>query len=354
MGMMGFRTSPSTRPGLQGALKLARLLEAPEKDLEALVRKLEADELFSRLKNAGVISLQPYPQARFSARCFAGRELRASIGEGLPELIDGRNDWARLISKIGEDSFKECFLNDGSLSDEQCARLCGISREEARGLKEFVDRLYIQVEFEDPRAQLAPAKVFSAVAGIALENGRPVLGFFNREIWKGRYQIDADKREALLRGASHREARRLENLLRQLEFLDRRKSTLYRVLEALIEIQADYLVTGDPDQRRPLTQRELAARLEIDPSVLNRLISNKSVQLPWGLEAPIGILLPSAKLVLKNHLYQISLEHPTLSDEGLRIEISRKHGRNLSRRSIAQYRKELGLSKERFAASPNR
>jgi hypothetical protein len=31
-----------------------------------------------------------------------------------------------------------------------------------------------------------------------------------------------------------------------------------------------------------MTQRELSDRLDISPSVLNRLISNKSVQLPWG------------------------------------------------------------------------
>jgi DNA-directed RNA polymerase specialized sigma54-like protein len=93
----------------------------------------------------------------------------------------------------------------------------------------------------------------------------------------------------------------------------------------------------------PLTQKALSDRLDISPSVLNRLIANKSVELPWGLEAALSVFVPSRKALLRDQLHDLALARPELSDEGLRAAIRELHGVELSRRSIAQYRKELGV-----------
>jgi plasmid maintenance system antidote protein VapI len=128
------------------------------------------------------------------------------------------------------------------------------------------------------------------------------------------------------------------------KFADKRKTTLYRALEILLNIQTDYLATGEPGRRRPLSQKTLAKNLEVHPSVLNRLVSNKSTQLPWGTEAPMSVLLPSAKEVNLERLYSIAAAKPELSDEKLRAELKARHGIDLSRRSVAQYRKEMSLA----------
>lgn len=175
-------------------------------------------------------------------------------------------------------------------------------------------------------------------------DGEPELAFFNREVWKGRYKIDSEKLAQLLPGLDPAERRRAENTLKKLEFADKRKTTLYRALELLLSVQTDYLVTGEPGRRRPLSQKTLAKNLEVDPSVLNRLISNKSIQMPWGLEAPMEVLLPSSKKVNLERLYAIAAENPSLSDEKLRAELRFRHGVDLSRRSIAQYRQDLRLA----------
>jgi hypothetical protein len=323
-------------------MKLARLLEMPESDFESRVRELEGKPVFRRLVELGVVSIQPYSQARFAARNFGGWGLRTS-SEGLPELLDGRGELAGLMEQVGQDNFEACFLKEEALSDGERAKRCGISVSDAARLREFVDRLYVQSEFSDFAGQAAPARTFSAVAGIELENGRPVLAFFNREIWKGRYRVNESKRAALLGSMTPGQARNAEKLLSDLEFLERRKSTLYLVLEEVVAAQAEYLKSRDPGRRHPLTQRDLAAKLEISPSVLNRLISNKSVRLPWGLEAPMKTFVPSGKAVLRDHLYDLARERSELSDEALRLEMKRLHGASLSRRSVAQYRKELGL-----------
>lgn len=340
---MRLRLGSKTSARVHGQMKLARLLELPERDLERRVREIEAGELFRALLDAGVIALETPPHARFAARRFAGHGMRTS-GEGLPELIDGKGDLARLMLRVGQDLFQECFLGEASLPDDERARRCGLSRDEARRLREYVDRLYVQEQFESASPAPAAESTFSAVAGIAIEDGKPVLSFFHREIWNKRYRVDPDKQKMWLRPLAAKAAGRADALLRELDFIDRRKTTLYRVLEALISEQADFLTASDPERRAPLTQKALAERLGIAPSVLNRLIANKCVELPWGLESPLGVFVPSRKALLLGRLHDLARKNPGLSDEGLRAELAKSHGVALSRRSIAQYRKEMGLS----------
>lgn len=329
---------------VHGQMKLARLLESPETDVAQRVRDLEKTPLFRSLLESGVVARRAPEHARFAARRFAGRSLRAS-SEGLPELVDGTGDLAKLMQSIGQERFTAIFLGDDGLDDAERAKRCGITTENARRLREFVDRLYVQEEFETapaaPRAAKEPT--LSAVAGIAIEDGKPVLGFFHRDIWNSFYAIDDERRRDLALDLPAKDARKAETLLRELEHIDRRKTTLFRVLEAVLETQADYLVSGEAERRVPLTQKTLSDRLDISPSVLNRLIANKSVELPWGLEAALSVFVPSRKTLLRDKLHDLALENPGLSDEGLRAAVRERHGVELSRRSIAQYRKELGI-----------
>jgi hypothetical protein len=335
---MSLSFSTSARAGVHGQMKLARLLEMPERELEKKIRELEGGELFRRLMGLGVLTVAPYAQARFAARRAAGRELAASA-EGLPELLDGRGDLAALIEKVGAERFQECFLGDEALSEAERARRCGLSTEDAARLRAYVDKLYVQEELAGAAAP-APAKTFSAVAGVAVSGGKPALGFFNREIWKGRYRVDEAKKRAL----TAEDARRAEKLLKELSFVDQRKSTLLLVLEAVLAAQAEYFVSRDPGRRKPLAQNSVAKDLGISPSVLNRLISNKCIELPWGLEAPLRDLFPSAKALLRGRLFDLAKDRAGASDEELRRALAREFGAKLSRRSVAQYRKELGLA----------
>jgi hypothetical protein len=336
------RLNTKTGARVHGQMKLARLLEAPEAELERRIVALEKGALFGRLLESGVVTRQTPEHARFANRRFAGRALRTS-SEGLPELVDGKGDLAKLMQSIGQEDFSAVFLGDDGHSDARRAKLCGITTEEARRLREFVDRLYVQSEFEAPAPKAAAEPTFSALACIVIEDGKPVLGFFHREIWDRRYLINDERRRDLAIDLPSRDAKRAETLLRELEYIDQRKTTLYRVLEAVLETQADYLVSGAAERRVPLTQKALSERLDISPSVLNRLIANKSVELPWGLEASLSVFVPSRKSLLRDRLHDLALARPELSDEGLRAEILELHGVSLSRRSISQYRKELGV-----------
>ncbi len=323
-----------------GHIKLARLLSMREEEAERMAVSLAGDPLLKSLQAAGAVSRTPFPAAFFAAKRMAGRDL-APAQEGLGELLDGRSDLVRLMRRIGVARLQKHFLGEKAASDKARARACKITPEEARLLRGFLDRLYIRTEFETRAA--APVKTYSAVAGIGFRGGKAELRFFHREVWKGRYSVDSDRLSAYARGLDAKARERVRRILHKIELLDHRKTTLYRALEALLSAQADYLSSGDPARRQPLTQKSLAQALGVDASSLNRLISNKSVELPWGLEAPMKALLPSAKTLSRELVDALARERPRDSDEILRKELARRYNIFLSRRSIAQYRKELGV-----------
>ena len=240
---MRLRLNTKTGARVHGQMKLARLLESPESELERRIQALESGSVFSRLLESGVVTRQNPEHMRFANRRFAGRALRTS-SEGLPELIDGNGDLAKLISSIGQEEFTCVFLGDDGQTDAQRAKLCGINIEDAKRLRQFVDKLYVQQEFEAPSPKAASEPTFSALASISIEDGKPVLGFFHREIWDRRYLINDERRRDLALDLPARDAKKAEQLLRELEFIDQRKTTLYRVLEAVLETQADYLISG--------------------------------------------------------------------------------------------------------------
>jgi DNA-directed RNA polymerase specialized sigma54-like protein len=97
----------------------------------------------------------------------------------------------------------------------------------------------------------------------------------------------------------------------------------------------------------PLTQKKVAMRLEVLPSTLNHLISTKAIRLPWGLEVPLKSLMPSSKSLLLEHLHDLATQHSGMSDAELALELQRKFGAHLSRRSVAQYRQDLGIGGKR-------
>lgn len=331
-----------TSAALIGALKLAHMAEMSEDEFEKELANIERNRFFLLLKTSGAVNLAEFPAARYTVRRYAGYGLKLSCGD-LPELADGTGDLVGLMQGIGQEKFEACFLKDAVMSDVERSEECNITVINAARLRDFVNRAFIQSEFEGP-AEAPAAKVFSAVAGIEIENGAPALAFFHREIWKGRYKVDTDKLLALLKGLTLPERSGIEKALKRMEFADSRKTTLYRALGILISIQADYLLSGEPGRRRPLSQKTLARNLEVHPSVLNRMVSNKSIQLPWGMEAPMSVLLPSSKMINLERLYSIASEKPALNDEGLRAELKTRYGVELSRRSVAQYRKDLSLA----------
>lgn len=330
------------RGSLAGRMKLARLFTLDDDAYAGELAALESDKSFGALKAAGVLSLNAFSKSAFAARRFPGWRL-GPPAEGAAELLDGASDSAELLRRVGPEVLKECFLEGSGLSRAEKARRAGISVTEAGRIEDFLTRLWVREELAGA-APAAPSVGFSVVAGFVVEDGRPALRFFHREAWKGRWRLDQGALRVWCASRPAGEAAAARRLASALEFTDRRKTTLLKVLEAVMEAQKDWLLTGDPGRMVPLTQRSVAAAAGSDPSVVNRLAANKAVELPWGTEAPLKQLMPSSKTLGKNVLAALATDDPSLSDEDLRASMAGR-GYALSRRSIAQYRAELTLGR---------
>lgn len=330
------------RGALAGRLHLARLLSLDDDAYAAEMRGLESDPRFARLKACGVVTLAPFSKAAFAARRFPGWRL-AEPADGAGELLDAASAESVLLRRIGERRFRECFLEGSGLTRREKARRCGVSEAEAARLEDFLTRLWVRTELSGP-ASAAPPKGFSVVAGFVVEDGRPALRFFNREAWKGRWRLDERGLAAAAAALPPSEAESLRRFAARLVHTDKRKATLLKVLEALLEAQKGFLVSGDPADLVALTQRSVAAAIGSDPSVVNRLAANKAVALPWGTEAPLKALMPSAKDLAKVVVAELAAARPELSDSEMCLLLGER-GVALSRRSVTQYRAELGLGR---------
>ena len=164
----GFKLTASagarTSAALLGALKMAHLAGMSEEEFGEFLKEMEGGRVFQLLKTSGAINLAEFPSARYAARRYAGYGLKLSGGD-LPELADGNGDLVGLVQGIGQEKFEACFLKDAVLSDAERAEECAITVADAARLRDFVNRAFIQAEFEGA-AEAPASKVFSAVAGI--------------------------------------------------------------------------------------------------------------------------------------------------------------------------------------------
>jgi len=149
----------------------------------------------------------------------------------------------------------------------------------------------------------------------------------------------------------------MEKFVHKLRRISSRNELTYQVLQEIIKRQGKYLVTGNPLYLNPLTQIELSKAIskgdrKIDNSWISRLISGLTVLTPYGEERSFKFFLPSQKQVNKFFIKDLldketkdiiseKIDTPN-SDVQIR-DILRIQNRKLSIRSIAQYRREMGI-----------
>lgn len=135
--------------------------------------------------------------------------------------------------------------------------------------------------------------------------------------------------------------------------IEQRRSTIYRIAEAIIDLQRDFFEHG-PNHLVPLNLSTVAQEVGVHESTVSRAISNKYVQTPYGLypwkyffvngvggEGDARSAVTNVKSVLKE---LVEGEDPTqpLNDQAL-VELLKERGINVFRRTVAKYRKDLGI-----------
>ncbi|RLE12866.1 hypothetical protein DRJ04_05390 [Candidatus Aerophobetes bacterium] len=138
-----------------------------------------------------------------------------------------------------------------------------------------------------------------------------------------------------------------------MDLINRRTTTLYQILYQIKERQRNFLLSGDPRDMTPLTQREIARALKVNPSTVSRAIANKSILTPQGKEKALKEFFSGEKEKIKAFLLEILREekeklkegafsHP-LSDDEISKKLKEAFGVEVARRTVTKYRKNLRI-----------
>ena len=135
--------------------------------------------------------------------------------------------------------------------------------------------------------------------------------------------------------------------------IEQRESTLMRVAKTILEEQRDFFEKG-PKYLKPLTLRDISARLDLHESTISRITSSKYMQTPFGIFSlkyffsnPIPTqgskeyAATSIKEMIKD-IIQNEGSKKHLSDQKI-ADLLAKKGIKIARRTIAKYRKGLNI-----------
>ena len=124
--------------------------------------------------------------------------------------------------------------------------------------------------------------------------------------------------------------------------VNRRRATLQRIAECLVDRQRDYLLHG-VQHLVPLTRAEVGAHIGMHESTVSRATAEKYVMLPAGEVVPFGHFF-TASLGIKDQIRKMieSEGSRPLSDQEIADQLAGE-GVAIARRTVAKYRDELQL-----------
>jgi DNA-directed RNA polymerase specialized sigma54-like protein len=344
--------SQQMRPELKQVLRMeqASLLEMPEDEFHGLIAEIEKNPLFQRLyRKERLIRHQRFPGTDISPAFY---ELKEDIvaGKGsadVESLLLDKEHLVGQIRRLGLEQFKRYFLfPESGMTAEGIAAECGLAVSEVQKINSLIDELSILSEFYNPSALSSEAIHYYKVATVDKDEGGFVIGYSSASLARGRYSINYQRFEELKAGGAFTEAesRQARRLFKKLELVNSRKDTITRILQSIIDKQALYLDSGNLKALLPFSQQELAKKIGLAPSSVSRAIRGKSIGTPRGEEVPLKHFFPRPRVFKKEVLKQLlETEEGLLSDEAIRAKLLEKSGVAISRRSVADLRKELKI-----------
>ena len=329
-------------------MEQANLLEMPEGEFKRLIADTEQSSLFKRLYHKEkLIRHQRFPRTDISSSFHQLEEGRVA-DKGSPDvesLLLNKEYIIRQIKKLGLEKFKRYFLfPESGMTLERIAKENALEVSEVKEINNLVDELSIMSEFYHPSNITSDIIRYFKVASVEKDEEGFIIGYFSPSFARGRYSIDYERFEGLKAAGAFTEAevKEARQLLKKLELINSRKDTLTQILQNIIDKQAVYLESGDLRSLLPFSQKELAERIKLAPSSVSRAIRDRSIDTPWGEEIPLKHFFPKPKRFRKELLKQLLETDKRLSsDETIRAKLQEKFGVAISRRSVANLRKEL-------------
>jgi RNA polymerase sigma-54 factor len=139
-----------------------------------------------------------------------------------------------------------------------------------------------------------------------------------------------------------------------IDAIKQRQNTLLVTMEAIINYQKEFFLTGDETQLKPMILKDIADTVNLDISTVSRVANSKYVQTPYGtlllktffsesLQTDSGeeVSNREVKKILQDCIEAEDKSKPVTDDE--LAKILKKKGYGIARRTVTKYREQLEI-----------
>ncbi len=139
-----------------------------------------------------------------------------------------------------------------------------------------------------------------------------------------------------------------------IDAIKQRQQTLYITMNAIMQYQKEYFLTGDERKLRPMILKDIADAIDMDVSTVSRVANSKYVDTPYGTrlikdyfseamknEQGEDVSTKEIKKILETVIGEENKRKP-LTDDKL-AKILKDKGYPIARRTVAKYREQLNL-----------
>lgn len=138
------------------------------------------------------------------------------------------------------------------------------------------------------------------------------------------------------------------------EAIKQRHNTLQNTMNAIIDFQREFFMSGDETNLKPMVLKDIAEKTNLDISTISRVVSSKYIQTQFGIFSlkyffSEGMMNSSGEEVSTREIKKVLMEsienedkRKPLTDEELVVVLTQK-GYKVARRTVAKYREQLNL-----------
>jgi len=139
-----------------------------------------------------------------------------------------------------------------------------------------------------------------------------------------------------------------------IEAIEQRHQTLLLTVNAIVNHQKEYFLSGDERKLRPMILKDIANEIQMDISTVSRVASSKYIDTPYGNKLLKSFFSEGMKneegedvstIEIKKILEQLITnedKHKPLADLAL-AKLLKEKGYNVARRTVAKYREQLDI-----------
>mgnify|MGYP001253588420 FL=1 len=139
-----------------------------------------------------------------------------------------------------------------------------------------------------------------------------------------------------------------------IDAVKQRQQTLMITMQAIMNYQSEYFLTGDERKIKPMILKDIANEIEMDISTISRVANSKYVDTPYGTKLLKEFFSESMKTTSGEEISTIEIKkilEKVVQNENKRkpetdeklVNILNEKGYKIARRTVAKYREQLNI-----------